>query len=381
MKLALLFCGLVAYGHLVAQSTGTLRGTVADQSGAVIPGALVTATSANGQVKSTPSTADGSYVLNGLAPGDYSIEAASAGFVQARPATATIDGSQITLNLVLHIRGEAQQVTVTESSGPMVSIDPAQSASAQVLGGDALDSISDDADDMLTDLQNLAGPAAGLNAAQIFIDGFTAGDGALPSKDAIREVRINQNPFAPEFDTLGTGHIEILTKPGTDQFRGSAYYSDGNDALNSRNLYAAEKATFNLRDVGGNFSGPINKHGSFSLDLDKRNIDNGEVISAVTLNPSTLVATPFTGVAVSPLRHLYLGARLDYQLNSKNTLIVRYEPNYNSSTNGGIGTFTLPSEAYRSSLMEHAVQATDTATLGTNTINETRFQFRHQNSA
>jgi len=381
VKIALLFCCLAACGHLTGQSTGTLRGIVTDPSGAAIPGAVITVTGENGQVRSVTSMAEGNYVLSGLPPGSYSVEASTAGFAQARPAPIVIEGGEITLNLALHIRGEAQQVTVTESSTPVVSIDPTQSASAQVLGGDALDSISDDADDMLTDLQNLAGPAAGLNGPQIFIDGFTAGDGALPSKDAIREVRINQNPFAPEFDTLGTGHIEILTKPGTDQLRGSAYYTYGNEALNSRNPYAAEKASFDLKDVGGNISGPINKHGSFSLDLDKRNIDNGEVISAVTLNPSTLVATPFTGVAVSPLRHLYLGARLDYQLNSKNTLIVRYEPNYNSSTNAGIGTFTLASEAYRSSLMEHSVQATETALLGTNTVNETRFQYRHQNSA
>jgi hypothetical protein len=378
VKIGFFWCSLLV-GWLAAQSTGALRGIVTDQSGAVIPGAVVKATDENGQVKSTGATDNGSFRLIGLAPGHYSVEASAPGFAQARPAVVLVPAGEITLNLALHIQVQAQEVTVTDTTAPEVSTDPTQSASAQVLRDDALDSISDDADDMLTDLQTLAGPAAGLNGAQIFIDGFTAGDGVLPAKDAIREVRINQNPFAPEYDTLGTGHIEILTKPGSDQLRGSAYYTYGNDALNSRNPYAAEKAPFTLEDIGGSISGPIHSHGSFSLDLDYRKIDNGEVISAVTLNPSTLAATPFTGIAVSPMRRLYLGARLDYQLNSKNTLTIRYEPSYNSSDNGGIGNFTLPSESYRSTFMEYSLQATETATLGANTVNETRFQFRHQN--
>jgi len=346
-----------------------------------MPGAVVSITGPNGRVESATTGDNGLFAVTGLAPGRYSIVAVAPGFMQAEPASVAIDTGEVTVNLMLHVQMEAQQVTVSDTTAPEVSTDPAQSASAQVLTGDALDSISDDADDMLTDLETLAGPAAGLNGAQLFIDGFTLGDGALPSKDAIREIRINQNPFAPEFDTLGTGHVEILTKPGSDQWRGSVYDTYGNDALNSRNPYAAEKASFSLDDIGGSISGPINSRGSVSLNLDDRHIDNGEVVSAVTLNPSTLIATPYTGTALSPLRRLYLGARLDYQLNSKNTLTIRYEPNYNSSRDAGIGNFTIASESFRTSLMEHSLQGTETATIGTNTVNETRFQFRHQNSA
>ena len=64
-------------------------------------------------------------------------------------------------------------------------------------------------------------------AAAIFIDGFSGGQ--LPSKDSILEIRINQNPFSPEYDKLGLGRIEILTKPGADKFHGSGYYNFGDD--------------------------------------------------------------------------------------------------------------------------------------------------------
>ena len=69
-----------------------------------------------------------------------------------------------------------------------------------------------------TDLQALAGPSAGPNGGQIYIDGFTGGQ--LPPKSSIREIRINQNPFSAEYDKLGYGRIEIFTKPGTDKYHG-----------------------------------------------------------------------------------------------------------------------------------------------------------------
>ena len=377
----LLLVSLFLCQHLAAQSTGILKGIITDQSGAVIPDASVSATSETGDVRSAKSGPNGSYVLNGLAPGIYSVQASAAGLAQAQPAAVRISNGESTLNLTLHVMAEAQQVTVTDTVAPEVTTDPTQSASAQVLRDQALDAISDDSDDMLTDLQMLAGPSAGPGGGQIFIDGFTAGDGTLPNKDAIREVRINQNPFSPEFDTLGTGHIEILTKPGADSLRGSASYTYGNDALNSRNPFAPEKAAFVLKDYNGSISDRINSHGSLSFNIDNRNIDSGEVINAVTLNPTTQqIVSPFTAVAVSPLHRLYIGARGDYQLNSKNTLTVRWEPNLITSQNAGVGTFTLPSESFRTRLMEHPISVVETATIGTNTVNETRFQFRHQNS-
>ena len=91
--------------------------------------------------------------------------------------------------------------------------------SAIVLKGEDLEALPDDPDDLSDALQALAGPGAGPNGGQIYIDGFSGGQ--LPPKETIREIRINQNPFSAEFDRLGFGRIEILTKPGTDKLRGS----------------------------------------------------------------------------------------------------------------------------------------------------------------
>src|ERR1043166_6455671 len=158
----------------------------------------------------------------------------------------------------------------------------------------------------------LAGPAAGPNGGSIFIDGFSGGE--LPPKNAIREIRINQNPFSPEYDKLGFGRIEIFTKPGTDKFRGSVGYNFANDKWNSRNAYAAEKAPFRLSELSGTLSGPINRKASFNLNLIREWVDNGNAVHGVILHPRTLVPTAFTATSVAALRRTGFTPRVDHQL-------------------------------------------------------------------
>ena len=105
----------------------------------------------------------------------------------------------------------SQQMTVKGDEGPKVDIAAESNASALVLKDTDLQALSDDPEDLAADLQALAGPSAGPSGGSIYIDGFSGGE--LPSKDAIREIRINQNPFSPEYDKLGYGRIEIFTKP------------------------------------------------------------------------------------------------------------------------------------------------------------------------
>ena len=91
----------------------------------------------------------------------------------------------------------------------------------------------DDPDELASELQALAGPSAGPNGGQIYIDGFSGGQ--IPPKSSIREIIVNQNPFSAEFDRLGYGRIEILTKAGTGAMH-SHIFSRGNfSALNAQN--------------------------------------------------------------------------------------------------------------------------------------------------
>src|SRR5437016_7819627 len=118
-----------------------------------------------------------------------------------------------------------EQVSVGDQTGAAVTTESAGNASAVVLRGKELEALGDDPEDLAADLQAMAGPSAGPNGGSFYIDGFSGGQ--IPSKNSILEVRINQNPFSPEYDALGYGRIEILTKPGADKFHGSLYNCKG----------------------------------------------------------------------------------------------------------------------------------------------------------
>jgi hypothetical protein len=380
MLQCLVTCLFLTCAVYAQAQNGTLKGLITDESGALVPGAKIIATSSSGGQKTTTSAADGSYTLTGLVPGKYALQASSPGLTQNQPIAVSIGPAITTLNIALQVAEEKQEITVQENTGPQVSTDPAQNASALVMRGEDLQVLSDDPDDLQADLEALAGPAAGPNGGQIYIDGFTGGDAPLPNKDSIREVRVNQNPFSPQYDSIGFGRIEILTKPGTDQFRGSAYFNYGNGIFNSRNPYAMQKAPFDLKEYGGSLGGPLSQRASFFFDVDRRDIDNGAVINAITLNPSTLaIVDPFTQVYKSPVGRLRFSPRVDYQINPSNTLILRYTQTRNDYTDAGIGNFNLLSQAYNSLLVENAFEVTETAVLSSKVINETHFQFRHQN--
>ncbi len=360
-----------------AQPSGTLHGVVTDESGALVPGARVTVLNTTGPVKSATSGDDGSYSIAGIAPGQYSVQAASPGLAQAQPASVAIPaGPQaVALNLQLKVAAERQEVTVQENAGPMVSVDPSQNAGALILRGADLDALADDPDDLQADLQALAGPSAGPGGGQIYIDGFTGG--TLPSKDSIREVRINQNPFSPEFDKLGYGRIEILTKPGTDKFHGNVNIQEGDDIFNSRNPYAAEKSPLLQQQYGGTLGGSLSPKASFFLDFTDRNIDSGSIINAVVAGSNPL-GTPFNQVVVAPQNYLRTSQRVDYQLTKNNTLTLRYGYTRNGVNDQGIGGFNLATIGQYGIGTDHTVQATETAVLSSKVINETRFQLYHR---
>jgi Carboxypeptidase regulatory-like domain len=376
----LLFLSFSAGAQLFCQAfSGSIKGTITDVSGALIPGAKVTVETPNGQEESATTGADGEYTLASLPAGSYSVEATVPGFQQTKPLLVTVGSRPVILNIALAVAANKQELTVAESVGPAISTDPAQNASAIVMRGDDLSALSDDPDDLQADLQALAGPAAGPNGGQIYIDGFTGGDAPLPNKDAIREVRVNQNPFSPEYDSIGFGRIEILTKPGADKFRGGAYYNYGDSAMNSRNPYAPQKAPFDLNEYGGNLGGPLGNHASFFTDVDNRDIENGGIINAIVLNSALSQAIPFTQTYSDPLRHLRTSSRLDYQLGKSNTLIFRYTFAHDGTDNAGVGNFNLATQGYRTAENEHDLEITETAVLSPKMINETHYQFRHQN--
>src|SRR4029077_1894780 len=269
---ATLIVFLFACSTLAQVPTGILRGQVTDPSGAAVVGATVLVTPASGGAKGATSGKDGTYEIKDLPPGSYKLETSAPGFALFSKPDVVITAGQVTrLNIPLTIEVQQEKVVVNDSTA-QVDVNPANNASTVVIQGKDLEALSDDPDELQSELEALAGPAAGPNGGQMYIDGFTAGQ--LPPKASIREIRLNQNPFSTEYDKLGYGRIEILTKPGTDKYHGQ-FFVEGNDsAFNSTNPFAGPEPGYDSTQYNGNVGGPLGKKASFFFNLERRNIND-----------------------------------------------------------------------------------------------------------
>jgi hypothetical protein len=381
--LSLQLCATRAIAQTAASpaASGTLRGQVTDPSGAAIANVSVIMTPA--ATSSTPIKAktdgQGMYEFKGLAPGQYSLTVVAEGFALYENDNVVLAGAQpLRLNVAMTIQVEEQKIQVSDTA-PTVDVNPANNAGAIVISGKELDALPDDPDELLTDLQALAGPSAGPNGGQLYIDGFTAGQ--LPPKSSIREIRINQNPFSAEYDKLGYGRIEIFTKPGTDKYHGQLQVGGNDSAFNSTDPFAGAEPNYYTLQYEGSVGGPIKwlKNSSFFVSAQRRNINDLSAIDAETLDQNFNPVQVLESVP-TPHQRTNIGPRLDYAITKNNTLTARYQYYRDTETNSGIGQNTLPSQAYGSITTEHTIQIGDTQVFGAKVINETRFQFLRDNN-
>ena len=372
-------------GSLHAQApTAGLTGVVTDPSGAVIAKAPVRLINSSGASIDTTTNRDGVYEFKNLAAGTYTLKAVAKGFALFTKEDVQIIAAQLQqINIPLVIQMEEQKVEVTDSS-TSVGLDPANNAGAIVLKGADLEALSDDPDELLSDLQALAGPSAGPNGGQIYIDGFTGA--TLPPKASIREIRINQNPFSAEYDRLGYGRIEIFTKPGTDQYHGQVSLMGNTAGFNSRNPFESIPAGeqppgYHSTQFSANIGGPLlSKKASFFFNIEQRNIDELSIVSAQIVDPTTFAIVPFSESIPNPRTRTNLSPRFDYQVSANNTLTARYQYERENETNNGIGQFNLPSMGFNQQNREHQLQISDTQIINAKIINETRFQFARETS-
>ena len=373
----LLLLLLVSTPALAQAPAPSLRGQVLDPSGGAVPGLTVTLVGPPGITLAAQTDEQGKYAFRSLAPGTYTLTVRLKGFNDfVKESIVIARGRPQVVNAQLSVAVQRQQITVTDESTKL-DTNPSHNASALVIKGQDLESLSDDPDELQSELEALAGPSAGPNGGQIYIDGFTGGQ--LPPKSSIREIRVNQNPFSAQYDMLGYGRIEILTKPGTDKFHGQIF-ADGNDsAFNTRNPFATEIPGYHSEIFYGNLGGPLNKKTSFFVDGQHRNIEDDAIVDAITQNQgipeAQAIPTPQTQTSIHP--------RIDTQFGNNNTLSVRYVLWQNSQSNSGVGQFVLPTAGYDTHERYQSLQLSDAQVINAKAVTEIRFRFyrddEHQN--
>jgi hypothetical protein len=374
-----------------AAPTATVRGHIADPTGALIPGAMVTIANATGTAVAT-ATADsaGAYQVTGLAPGSYVVQASYEGFAPfTSPVIQLTAGQAKRVDIAMAMVVEEQSVTVTDDGeASMVNVEAAGNASAVVIKGKDLDALSDDPDELASELSALAGPSAGPNGGQIYIDGFSGGQ--LPPKSAIREIRINQNPFSAEFDRLGYGRIEILTKPGTDKLHGQFFIQGNDKEFNTGNPFTKSIPQYYSYQFNGTVNGSISKTASFFVSAEQRNTENVNAwsIPNAVFEDSPGLFTDHVSYGVNLLNRRIrdnASARIDWQLGAKNTFTARYgfwsESEHGDLNSGALAFAATPASnpSTHESNTDHTVQLSDAIIVNDHAVNETRFQYERQN--
>jgi hypothetical protein len=370
----LLIATLDSQEHAKAQApspSASLRGTVLDPSGAAIAGAQVSLI-AGRRAQQTLSGADGRYSFDNLRPGTYSIEARARGFDAFRlDRIALAAGETRQADLKLTIAVEKEEVTVA-GQNQQVGVAGDQNANAAIIRGSALDAFSDDPNELQSELQTLAGPAAGPNGGEIYIDGFAGGK--IPPKSSILEIRVNQDPFSAAYDRIGYGRVEIVTKPGSQKFHGAISAGGNPSAVNTANPLVANQPGYYQYTIAGNVSGPISKKAAYFFDGYRLVFQNQNMVDA--LNPADL-SSNIREAFPAPVDTLSVNPRIDLQLGANNTLSLRNSFYRTRLTGQDVGTLNLPSQAASILSEENALQLSETSLVNAQFVNETHFQWSH----
>lgn len=368
--LALLMVTLIDCSVSSAQQTGQITGHIVDPTGAVVTKATVSL-SRGTQHLQTESDGTGNFIFNEVGAESWTLTVAAEGFAPYRIDSLQISAGQkrsITVRLQLPTRKESVMVPSRDNG---LSLAPEENAGAMVLSGHSLDALSDDPDELRSELQALAGPAAGPNGGDIYIDGFTGGQ--LPPKSSIREIHINQNPFSAESEHLGYGSIEILTKPGSDKFGGYLASYGTTSTLNTSNPLVARQPEYHFYFLQGTASGPLGKNASWFGSLyDFQKENNALVVASSPTAPSTILTQAYP----NPSSLFNASIRVDFSVGKNNTISIRDAYNHSREEGAGVGAINLAKQSYTVRNIENDLQLSDTAFINTHLLNQLQFQWR-----
>jgi len=302
-------------GIVLAQgNTASIRGTILDATGAVIPGAKVVVTSeATAVGKTTTTSGAGFYSADALTPGLYTVNVSRDGFAQVTVSHVQVDPGQTretSITLKIGNTGETVSVTAdalaveTQDSGSGGTITSKQVENILLNGrnfqslGQLIPGVSSTAGNNQQTSGGLTGGTTLIvNGASIEYSVYTldgvynmntgnlANINVLPIVDSIDEFRILKDNYSARYGLAGSGQVIVETKSGTDKFHGSAWDYFRNDALDARPYFATVKTKLRQNIFGYSFGGPItiphlfNSDGShktfFFASNEWRRIENG----------------------------------------------------------------------------------------------------------
>ena len=290
--LALIFC---PWGR--ADATAGLTGTVVDPSGAVIPGATVTLQNSDNRHQQDSVTGnDGSYSFAGLTPGNYQIRIQAPGFKPyLQSGIAVAEAAQLTVDAVLVLNSASTIVevsaqgseadlsstqlgeTITAKKMTSVPVNGRAYTDLLALQAGVVPASSRQPNAVLMSGCASTSPSGDLNAGNLSVSGqretangfvvnganveepFNMGTAVVPNLDSIQDLRVLTSNFDAQYGNFSGGQIVVTTKSGTNQIHGSGFEFLRNTALDARNYFSLDRATYDQNQFGAALGGPIRK--------------------------------------------------------------------------------------------------------------------------
>jgi hypothetical protein len=373
-KIAVAVAGMLIPTAAIAQQTCTsgvpIDGLVTDPAGAAISGAQVRAV--DGETATTD--AAGVFAMACVPATSTTITVEAEGFASSTARPVIEPGKIAHLHLQLAIAEAHTDVQVNEDATAM---DPDRGGDTSLLTSTDVQQLADDPDDLLRELQVLAASAGGdPTTAILSVDGFQ-NTSALPPKSSIASIRVNPDLFSSEYQwpPFGGGLIEIFTKPGADTFHGALFFTDSNSRFNATDPFSITPTPAGKQRYGFELSGPlVPKKSGFSLALEKRNIDEFNVVNAIALDAAGN-QTALQQTVAAPQRLWIASARADWQATAQDVAALSYSARVNNLGNQGVGGLTLAEAGYASLIGEYNLRLNNMLTLSPNLLHQTRIGY------
>ncbi len=411
-------CALVALaawltpGLAGAQTTtGTILGDVKDSSGGAMPGVTVTALNqANGLTRETVSDELGNYRLAAMPAGLYTIKATLAGFKEAtRTDVRLAINSQVAAPFTLEVGGLEETITVTEQA-PLVNttenvvrtlVDTQQIASLPLKSRDFLDLtllapgvVSDQtsASGGQTDSISFGGMSENYKSIWLegvdFNDEVTGGGSALSSatrialaQEAIQEFQVMANSYSAEFGRSASGAVNILTKSGGNQVRGTGFYFRRDDAFDKPNYFAVNVPEFKIEQYGLTVGGPVKQNKLFYFASWEKRANNRAAIVNIPTSIAAYVQSlgydTRTEVPVTTSENNVFG-KATYLASQKHSVNVTYMYDHRDLFNQQTGGDSAGDHGYDDQRRAWFVVGNLTSVLRSNIVNELRLSYSHQ---
>ena len=324
-----------------------ISGTVADSTGAIIPGAQVQLMDGAGTVAGAVVTdASGNFRIHPPQQGDYTLSVSMNGFGTSSQHlhAGAIAGSPV--SFTLEIASSVTQVTVNAGSDIDLTSSENNGDTSVMTAGD-LKTLPVFDNDYVTAMSNFmdAGDTATAGTG-LMVDGVEA-NRATVSPSAVQEIHINEDPYSAQYYRPGRGQLEIITKPNADKYHGEFNFMFRDSALNAQNAFAPSKPFEQRRIYEGNLTGPIlhSQKTGFLFSFNRSEEDLDAVVNATVLdpaNPANPQGAAYRANVAAPTRNTEFSLRVGHQFTDKNNAYATYSFQDSTNRNQNVGNQTLP---------------------------------------